>query len=76
MKIPSFAGEASIYRSSRAYMSVDGARGGRETVVTPQLPFLYCALHAGACALLTENPAAAAICWTRFAQVCGTGDVN
>jgi hypothetical protein len=76
MKIPSFAAEASIYRSSRTYLGVDGARASPENVIMPQVPFLYCALHAGACGLLTENPAAAYLWWVRFAQVCGTGNVN
>jgi hypothetical protein len=74
MKIPGFVAEVSIYRSNSPYVGVGGAGPIHRNVVMPQVPFLYCALHAGACLLLAENPAAEVLCWTRFAEVCGGGE--
>jgi hypothetical protein len=34
---------------------------------------IYCALHAAVCLGLTENPAAAALCWLNFSQRCPAG---
>lgn len=34
---------------------------------------VYCALHAAVCLGLSENPPAAALCWTNFAIRCGGG---
>ena len=77
MKKPSFPGfyaEVSVYRYADNYVSVSPS-AATGTVVVPQVSAKgwLCALHAGACLLLTENPAAAGLCWGRFAQKCSGG---
>jgi hypothetical protein len=37
---------------------------------------VYCALHAAVCLGLSENPPAAALCWTNFAMRCGGGSAS
>lgn len=37
---------------------------------------VYCALHAAVCLGLSENPPAAALCWSNFALRCGGGQAS
>jgi hypothetical protein len=69
-KLPGFTAEKSLDKTVKQYkFSTDPAQLSSTQTIVPQLPWI-CWLHAAACLSLSENPAAAGLCWEQYAERC------